>query len=174
MQLYLTGIIFSQSFWNSKRLFMIEIITSYITFGCVGTIPPSRRGESNPLPRGEPFFTVSNFRKNTSKYAKLMVEPYICDNLNHNYRFFSFLPKKKKKINIVWKTMNWFSFRCLWLYNVDTEISCSFLKLSYFLYIVYRSQKGRDYPTIIWIIYIWNLLHRIKLCDGVILIVTFL
>ena len=47
------------------------------------------------LPPRENFFTVSISRKNVSKYAKLMLESYICGNLNHNHRFFSFLRKKK-------------------------------------------------------------------------------
>ena len=43
---------------------------------------------------GEKFFTVGIFRKDTFKYAKVMVEPYICGNLNQIYRFFfSFLTK---------------------------------------------------------------------------------
>ena len=37
---------------------------------------------------GEKFFTIGIFRENTSKYAKLMAEPYICDNLNQIYQFF--------------------------------------------------------------------------------------
>ena len=32
------------------------------------------------IPSGEKFFTDGIFRKNTSKYAKLMVEAYISDN----------------------------------------------------------------------------------------------
>ena len=55
----------------------------------MGAILPPQGGESNPS--GKKFFTVSIFRKNVSKYAKLMVEPYVCDNLNHIDRFFSFL-----------------------------------------------------------------------------------
>ena len=34
------------------------------------------------------------FRKNSSKYANLMVESHICNNLNQTYRFFSFLIKR--------------------------------------------------------------------------------
>ena len=36
---------------------------------------------------GEIFFYRWYFQKE-HEYAKLMVEPYICDNLNHIYRFF--------------------------------------------------------------------------------------
>ena len=43
---------------------------------------------------GENFFAVDIFRKNASKYVKSMVEPYIFDNLNHNYRFFFIFNKK--------------------------------------------------------------------------------
>ena len=57
----------------------------------MGAILPLQEG-SNPPP-GENFLTIGIFRKNTSKYAKLMVEPYTCDNLNQIYRFFSFLTK---------------------------------------------------------------------------------
>ena len=42
----------------------------------------------------EKFFTVGIFRKNTSSYAKLMVEPCIGDNLNQIYRFLKFSTKK--------------------------------------------------------------------------------
>ena len=61
-------------------------------FSIYGGNTPLAGWEVTPPP-GEKFFTVSIFRKNVSKYAKLMVEPYICDNLNHNYRIFSFLTK---------------------------------------------------------------------------------
>ena len=56
-----------------------------------------RRGESNPPPPGEKFFTVGIFRKNTSKYAELMVEPYICDSLNQVYHFFFIFNQKNVK-----------------------------------------------------------------------------
>ena len=45
-------------------------------------------------PSGAKFFTVDIFRMNTSKYAKLMVQSYICDILNQIYRLFSLLTKK--------------------------------------------------------------------------------
>ena len=72
-----------------SHIFIMAIVRSYITFVCMG-------GEVTPL--GEKFFTVSIFRKNISKYTKLMVEPYICDILNHSYRFFSLLTKKILKL----------------------------------------------------------------------------
>ena len=46
------------------------------------------------LPRGRNFFAICIIRKNASKYAKLMVESYICDNLYQVYRFFSFWTKQ--------------------------------------------------------------------------------
>ena len=45
-----------------------------------GGYTPSVGGEV--IASGKKFFTVGIFRKNTSKYAELMVEPYICDNLS--------------------------------------------------------------------------------------------
>ena len=60
-----------------------KIIYNFCTYG--GNTPP-RRGRSNPP--GEKFFNAGIFRKNASKYAKLMVERYVCDNLNQIYRFF--------------------------------------------------------------------------------------
>ena len=57
-----------------------------------------RRGETNsPPPPREKFFTIGIFKKNTSKYAKLMFELYICDNLNQIYRFLSLLTKNDLK-----------------------------------------------------------------------------
>ena len=58
----------------------------------MGTILPPQGG--GVTPPGEKFFTVNVFRKNISKHSILMVEPYICDNLNQTYRFFLFLRKK--------------------------------------------------------------------------------
>ena len=46
-------------------------------------------GEMNP-PQGHIFSMWFFF----SKDPKQMVEPYVCDNLNQNYRFVSFLTKK--------------------------------------------------------------------------------
>ena len=40
----------------------------------------------------------SKITYNVSKYAKTMVEPYICDNSNHNYRFFFIFNKKILKL----------------------------------------------------------------------------
>ena len=58
----------------------------------------SPQGEVTP--QGEKFFTVGIFSKNTSKYAKLTVEPYSYGNLNQIYRFFHFNNKifKHKKL----------------------------------------------------------------------------
>ena len=65
----------------------------FCTYG--GNAPPVGGGGNPP---GEKFFTIGIFRKKASKYAKLMVEPYIYDNLNQMYHFFLF--KKKKHFEI--------------------------------------------------------------------------
>ena len=44
------------------------------------------------------IFNIGIISKNTSKYGKLMVEPYFCDNLNHNYGFFFIFNKKILKL----------------------------------------------------------------------------
>ena len=36
------------------------------------------------------FFLMAFLEKNASKYTKLMVEQYVCDNVNHTFRVFSF------------------------------------------------------------------------------------
>ena len=46
-------------------------------------------GEVFP-PLGEKFCTVGIFRKNTSKYTDLMIEPYICNDLNQIDQFCHF------------------------------------------------------------------------------------
>ena len=58
----------------------------YNFYMCENNIPRRREG-SNHSP-GEKFFNIGIFKKNTSKYAKLMVEPYICYNLRQTYRLF--------------------------------------------------------------------------------------
>ena len=72
MRLSLKRIILSQSFWNSKHLFIIAKVISYIIFVYKGKIFPLT-GEGI-VPPGEKFFIIGIFRKNTSKYAKLKVE----------------------------------------------------------------------------------------------------
>ena len=54
------------------------------------------------LPPDEKFFTVGIFKKNISKYAKLMVmvEPYICDNSHQIYRFFFYLYQEIFEIHL--------------------------------------------------------------------------
>ena len=69
-----------------------KIIYNFSTYG-VNTLP--EWVEVTSPPSGKKYFTVGIFRKNTSKYAKLMAEPYICDDLNHKYRFFFFIFNKK-------------------------------------------------------------------------------
>ena len=101
-----------------------KIICNFCIYG--DNTPPAG-GEVTPP--GEKFFTVSIFRKNVSKYVKLMVEPYICDNLNHNYRFFSFLTKKNLKLENRLEGIRLISFVHVWLYFTGTKIICSFLKI---------------------------------------------
>ena len=61
-------------------------------FAYIGRILPRMGGEGgNKPPGGGELFYRWYIKKDTSKYAKLMVEPYICDNLHQIYRFFSFL-----------------------------------------------------------------------------------
>ena len=38
VELYLIGMIISQSFWNSKHLFIIVVVGLYVTFVCMGAI----------------------------------------------------------------------------------------------------------------------------------------
>ena len=66
-----------------------KIMHNFCSYG--GNTPPVGKGKVT-LP-GKEFFVVGICRMNTSKYAKLIVEPYIYDNLNHNYWFFSFITK---------------------------------------------------------------------------------
>ena len=95
MHLYLIRIILSQSFWNWKHLFVLEIVKSYIFFVYIGGNTPPVGTEKTPP--NENFFIVGIFGKNTSIYAKLMGELYICDNLNQIYRFFFIFNNNKKK-----------------------------------------------------------------------------
>ena len=60
------------------KLFIIPVVRSYIILLYVGAIP---FGEEVTHP-GKKSLATSIFRKDTSKYAKLMLEPYICDILN--------------------------------------------------------------------------------------------
>ena len=67
-----------------------------------GNTPPVEEYFSTPLvirgvSPGENFFTIGILRKSTSKYAKLMVEPYICDILRQIYQFFHFYQKILKE-----------------------------------------------------------------------------
>ena len=59
-------------------VFFLEIPTAK-------NISTGGEGKGLNAPSGKKFFTIVIFRKNTSKYAKLMVELYICDNLNQIY-----------------------------------------------------------------------------------------
>ena len=55
---------------------------------CGGNIPPPRMGEVARLSRGEKFFNIDIFRNSVSKYSKLLVKLYVCNNLNEIYHFF--------------------------------------------------------------------------------------
>ena len=96
-------------------------------------------------PRGN-FLTVRIFRKNTLKFAKLMVEPHVCDNLSQIYGFLSFFNKKilKNVLENRLENNKMISFVHLLLYFAGIEIVSSFLKLScYSLYMVHASPKGK-------------------------------
>ena len=67
------------------------IVKSYIIFVYKGAILTQLGGGITPPE--EKIFTIGIFRKITSKYAKLMVEPHICDNLKKNSDFFIFNKK---------------------------------------------------------------------------------
>ena len=51
-----------------------------------GNTTPAAGTEGNPSE--DKFFTVGIFGMNISKYGKLIVESYICDNLCQIYRFY--------------------------------------------------------------------------------------
>ena len=70
---YIIPIIFKLIYNNNSKIIYMHI---HIMFGDI--LPTTR----------EKFFKICIFRKNASKYAKLMVESYICDNLNQSYRIF--------------------------------------------------------------------------------------
>ena len=68
---------------------MVHILCMYR-----GNIPPpvGCGVDNSPLKK---FFTIGIFKKNASKYTKIMVESHICDNLNQNYSIFLIFNKKK-------------------------------------------------------------------------------
>ena len=65
----------------------MKIVRSYTIFVYMGIIFATLGGDEVTLPEKE-VFTAGIFRKNASKKAKLVVDKYICDNLNQIYRFF--------------------------------------------------------------------------------------
>ena len=105
VQLYLKRYILSLSFLNKKKYFYSnsKIIYNFCVYR--GNTPPV---EVEKMPPGEKFFILGIFWKNTSKYAKLIVEPHICNNLNQIYRFFH-LKKKWKESHL--KT----SYKIVWI-----------------------------------------------------------
>ena len=135
-------------------------------------------GDNNPLdtqsnPLGEKFFTIGVFRKNASKYAKLMIESYISDNLSEICQFFSILTKKKLKFMYLknhLKGNRLISFVHVWLCFAGIKIFHSFFLICYNLYMAHASRKewGDCHTNLIFsflIIYITTLLFRRKFCD---------
>ena len=99
------------------------------------------------------FFNIDIFRKNTSEYAKLMVEPCICDNLNHNYNFFFIFNKKILKLENRLEGIRLISFVPVWLSFAGIKIVCYFLKFNcYNLYRLYVSPKEGDWHNIYFLI----------------------
>ena len=68
-----TILIFKAFIYNNNN----KIIYNFCI--CGGITLPSKMG--NTLPYGQ-FFNYGNFKKNISKYAKLMIELFVCGNLN--------------------------------------------------------------------------------------------
>ena len=99
---------------------------------------------------GEKFFNTGIFRMKASKYAKLIIKPYVCVNLNKIYRFlFSFFTKKKnwKEYNleilqkIIWEKMFFFPY----IYNSTLLIlkSCVlFRENNFHFYLYIRKNAG--------------------------------
>ena len=140
-----------------------------------------RREGSNPFPPGKKFFTVCIFRKNTSKFAKVMFEPYTRDILNQFYRFFSFLRRKfwnSFRQKIVWKTTCWF---LSYIYDYTFLIlksSSLFLNKVVIICTQYMHRKKGKCCQINFIfsrliIYIIFLIYRRKYCDGHIILLLF-
>ena len=75
------------------KTFIDCIISNIIYFLYIWGQYFTHKGEGNP--QGRIFFTVGIFKKNILKYAKLMFEPYISDNLNQIYHFFLSYFKRK-------------------------------------------------------------------------------
>ena len=113
------------------------------------------RGEVSSLSPVENFFNIVIFRKNSSKYAELVVEPFVCDNLNQIYRFSLFLTKTfwmsfRNVIENRQEGTKLISFVHLWLYFAGIIIVCSFLKVSSCdLYMIHASEKVEDETVIL-------------------------
>ena len=69
------------------------MVKSCIIFVHMGAILPPQEG-SNSL-QGRNFLPLLFSERSPKKYAKLMVEAYICDNLNKIYKFYLIFSKKK-------------------------------------------------------------------------------
>ena len=105
---------------NSNSKIMLNFCTSR---GNTSTV-----GWGGETPTWENFTTVIILKKNTSKYAKLMVESHVCDKLNRIYRFSSFLTKKclKNVLENCVESNRLISLVHLWHYFAFIKIVCSF------------------------------------------------
>ena len=71
----------------------------------MGAILPFPRGERNNFSGGNYFdISIGIFRKNTSKYAKLIVESYMYDNVNQIHHFLFHFSQKNFEIHLVKKS----------------------------------------------------------------------
>ena len=61
----------------------------------------SVEGNLAPPPSAEKIFNIGIFRKNASKYTKVMVAQDVWDNLNQIYRLFSFLTKNSEYLGML-------------------------------------------------------------------------
>ena len=102
------------------------------------------------IPWGENFFTVGIFRKNSSKYANLMIESCICDDLSQIYKIFKWkklkfiLPKNRLEDKRL------IFFVRVWLYFDVVKIDWTFLKLSFYnlCMVEMHRKRGVDCHTI--------------------------
>ena len=117
------------------------------SFCVCGDNTSSLRGK-DPRPPGENFLiTVFLEKKKASKYAKLMVELHVCDNLTKFTDFFIF-NKKFFERNVIQKCHRKSSWRqyikffrtCIWLYFA--VIQALFMKNNFLLYFYNRKKIG--------------------------------
>ena len=123
-------IILSQSFWNSKYLFIIAVVRSYMIFAYMGAILP--RTERRNSPGWEEFFTISTFRKN----MRCITENYIIKTLNEKFLFPSSDLRHALKIPLVF-----FFFFFFFFFFCLAEIWLSFSKLIFLFFRIVFSFK---------------------------------